>query len=71
MEWIEAEPLPEICADCQWDECYNCDHAGERWQLSEVDNLMVTRTLLIKQIGRLQQKVNAIEKLLRDQYGIP
>ena len=37
MDWIEADPLPEVCQNCQEEECYNCDYAGARWYLSPED----------------------------------
>lgn len=37
MEWIEADPLPLECENCQEEECYNCDYSGKRWYLSEED----------------------------------
>lgn len=43
MEWIEADPLPAVCQNCQEEECYNCDYAGERWTLSQADELRVRR----------------------------
>lgn len=43
MEWIEADPLPPACQDCQEEDCYNCDHAGERWTLSQADELRIKR----------------------------
>lgn len=55
MEWIEADPLPPAC---QEEDCYNCDHAGERWTLSQADEL---RKGLMKAIERLQRQVKAID----------
>ena len=37
MEWIEANPLPQVCLNCQEEECYNCDFALLRWHLLEED----------------------------------
>lgn len=61
MEWIEAEPLPAVCQNCQEEECYNCDYAGERWTLSQADELRVRRKGLLKAIERLQRQVKAID----------
>ena len=61
MEWIEANPLPPACQNCQEEECYNCDHAGERWTLSKADELRVRRKGLLKAIERLQRQVKAID----------
>lgn len=61
MEWIEANPLPPACQNCQEEECYNCDYAGERWTLSKADELRVRRKGLLKAIERLQRQVKAID----------
>ena len=61
MEWIEANPLPAVCENCQEEECYNCDYAGERWTLSKADELRVRRKGLLKAIERLQRQVKAID----------
>lgn len=61
MEWIEADPLPPACQDCQEEDYYNCDHAGERWTLSQADELRIKRKGLMKAIERLQRQVKAID----------
>lgn len=61
MEWIEANPLPAVCQNCQEEECYNCDYAGERWTLSQADELRVRRKGLLKAIERLQRQIKAID----------
>ena len=61
MEWIEADPLPKACMDCQEEDCYNCDTAGERWQLSRNDELKLRRKQLVKAINRLQHEIDAID----------
>lgn len=61
MEWIEADPIPKACMDCQEEDCYNCDTAGECWQLSRADELKVRRKQLVKAIERLQCEVHAID----------
>ncbi len=70
MEWIEANPLPQECQNCQKEECYNCDHAGKRWHLPAVDELRLRRRGLLKAIRRQQRQVDAIEKELKEKYGI-
>jgi len=65
MEWIEANPLPAVCQNCQEEECYNCDYAGERWTLSQADELRVRRKGLLKAIDRLQRQVKAIDEELK------
>ncbi len=65
MEWIEANPLPAVCENCQEEDCYNCDYAGERWTLSQADELRVRRKGLLKAIDRLQRQVKAIDEELK------
>lgn len=55
MQWLEADPLPEECLNCQQIECYNCDIAGKRWYLSEEDTLRLRKIALEKAIKRLQR----------------
>ena len=64
MEWIEVGPMPTVCQDCQEEDCYNCDTAGERWQLSRNDELKLRRKQLVNAINRLQRKVDAIDTKL-------
>ena len=61
MEWVEADPIPKACMDCLEEDCYNCDSAGERWQLSREDELRVRRRQLVKAMERLQHKIDAID----------
>ena len=65
MEWLEANPLPDVCVDCTEEDCYNCDYAGERWYLSQVDELRLRRKMLVRAIERLQRQVAAIDDELR------
>ena len=55
MEWIEVQPLPQVCVGCEED-CGNCDTAGERWVLTERSELLVRK--------KAAQK--AMERILRD-----
>lgn len=64
MDWIEVNSLPAACMNCQEEECYNCDTAGERWQLSREDELRVRRKQLVKAIERLQRKIDSIDMKL-------
>ena len=64
MEWVEANSLPKACLNCAEEDCYNCEHAGERWYLSKEDDLNNRRKLLIRSIERLQKQVAAIDKEL-------
>ena len=31
MDYIEADLLPAVCQACSEPDCWECDHAGERW----------------------------------------
>lgn len=64
MKWLEADPLPAECQNCQEGDCYNCDYAGKRWYLSREDDLRIRRKGLIKAIERLQQQVDSIDQQL-------
>jgi hypothetical protein len=61
MEWIEIDPIPAACQKCQEEDCYNCDTAGERWQLSREDELWLRRKQLEKNIGRLRREIYLID----------
>lgn len=63
MEWIEANPLPQRCQECQED-CYNCDYAGERWYLSKADELRSRKQMMLRAIERYQRKIAEIDKEL-------
>ena len=65
MEWLEANPLPDVCVNCTEEDCYNCDYAGKRWYLSQVDELRLRRKMLVRAIERLQRQVVAIDDELR------
>lgn len=64
MEWLEADPLPGECQDCHEEDCYNCDHAGKRWYLSQEDSLRIRHKSLVKAMERLQKQVQAIDRQL-------
>lgn len=50
MTYKKAKPLPEECACCKREDCYNCDVAGKRWitpkrkrvarRVEEIDGLL-------------------------------
>ena len=61
MEWIEADPLPAECVNCQEEDCYNCDSAGKRWYLSQADELRLRRKMLVKAIERYEQQIKEID----------
>ena len=51
MEWTERTPLPTVCRHCTAKDCYNCDFAGTRWQLADID----------REPERLQSEENAVQ----------
>ena len=65
MEWIEVTPLPKECVHCSEEDCYNCDYAGLRWQLSCKDELENRCKMMIKAVERLQKQIAAIDDELR------
>ena len=66
MEWIEANPLPIECQECQEQDCLDCDTAGKRWYLSEEDELRVRRKGLEKAVERLQRQIEEIDERLAE-----
>ena len=60
MEWIEANPLPTECQNCQEEDCYNCDFAMKRWYLSEEDEQRM-RLITSKLKTRKKYKLNIDE----------
>lgn len=64
MNWIDAVSLPEECQKCEQQSCYNCDVAGKRWFLSQKDDLLVRRKMLLKSIERSQKQIDEIDKEL-------
>lgn len=52
LEYKEMNPLPEICRSCSELDCYNCEHAGERFILSQRDRIKLSMTIKKKQILR-------------------
>lgn len=70
MNWIEADTLPEACQRCVQQSCYNCDHAGKRWFLSQKDDLLLRRKMLLKTIARSQKQIEEIDKELALMEGL-
>jgi hypothetical protein len=64
MEWLETNPLPAVCLSCEEADCYNCDHAGERWKLSERDELILRRKMLSRSVERMQRQIAEIDERL-------
>lgn len=59
MEYTERSPLPAVCLACQEPDCWECDHAGERWILPEQDRRMLSRKLKEQAIARYQREIAA------------
>ena len=66
MEWIESSPLPSECQDCTEEDCYSCDYAAARWQLSRIDELQVRRKMIVRSIKRMQRELSLIDKELNE-----
>ena len=66
LEWVEGNPLLEICVACTEEDCYNCENAGKRWTLSRKDALILRRKMLTKAIERLQKQVKGIDEELEE-----
>ena len=62
MEWIEREPLPVECQNCNEEDCYNCDHALKRWYLSREDELLLKKITLKRSMERLCRKEQNVNK---------
>ena len=66
MEWTEKAPLPAECRHCRAKDCYNCDTAGKRWQLSRKEELLLRRTGILQAIARLERQLAHIDKALEE-----
>ena len=70
MEWIETNPLPMVCQECQQqeeiDDCGSCEYAGERWFLSRNDRLLLEKKAAENAIRHFQRRIAAIDKELSD-----
>ena len=71
MEWLERNPIPSECQECQEEDCYNCDNTGKRWYLSEEDELRVRRKSLVKAVERLQRQIADIDERLAEIHEEP
>ena len=66
MEFIEKNPLPLVCQECiaeqdktgEYDDCYNCDYALERWSLAPADELKI-KAILEKKVLERKKKNNS------------
>lgn len=69
IEYIEVNPIPEICQECEDKgraDCGSCDYAGERWILPREEELWLKRKLKIKAIQRLQRELSMIDTELAE-----
>lgn len=64
MEWLEKHSLPTACQGCKEEDGYSCDTAGERWYLTEVDELRLRRKSLERSIARMQRQIAEIDNRL-------
>lgn len=60
----EVKPLPEICRTCSSPDCWGCDYAGERWEMSAENELRFKRRLKEKAIERYQRQIKEIDRQL-------
>ncbi len=65
MEWKEADGLPAVCENCSEEDCYNCDHARERWTLSPREALILRRKGLTNAVMRLLRQIQSIDEELQ------
>lgn len=66
LELLEKEPLPECCQECQEPDCWECDNAGERWQLAPIDQLKTERALHYWAMVRHAEKVVELDRQLAE-----
>lgn len=64
MNWIQTEPLPEHCLRCKEAECYNCDVAAQRWELTQQAALRIRRDGICRKIEDLLVELSEVEKAL-------
>ena len=60
MEIVEKSPLPQECIGCTED-CGECDHALDRWEMSRASELHALRKRKIREIDRLIEEVVGID----------
>ena len=68
MKLMEANPLPQICQECEASQkdldCGSCENGGLRFYFSEANELKTTRKLLLRRIAKDTAKVKEIEAKL-------
>ena len=65
MEYIEANPLPEVCLTCTEPDCNVCDHGRERWLLSPEDETELKLKLFQRGLKR-KSTANLLAMLRRE-----
>lgn len=66
MQWIEANPLPEVCQSCTEPDCWECDYAGLRWYLSPLDELKSQRAMHQKAMERHARKIVELDQQIAE-----
>lgn len=64
MILLQKNPLPPECQSCPEPDCWECDLAGARWELSERDRLLSSRKLKEMAIARFQRQISEIDRQL-------
>ncbi len=64
MEYTQVQSLPTPCQDCQEEECYACDYAGQRWSLGKRKALLLRRKGLLAAIRRMERQIEQIDNEL-------
>ncbi len=63
-DYVEAFPLPVCCEKCNDYDCYECEHASERWLISTRRELELKKKLKEKAIARFQREIAEIDRQL-------
>ena len=66
LNYTERNPLPPVCEGCEEEDCYNCDYALDRMELSPIDELRLMKKLKERAIERLQRQIAEIDKKLAE-----
>ena len=71
-KYIEKKELPDFCLICEEEDCYNCDNALDRWEISKEDqlkNIIRYKIMRIKLLNRqLRQAEEVNKKGIKDKY---
>ena len=69
MEYIEANPLPEVCLTCTEPDCDVCDHGRERWLLSP-ENETASKLKLFRQGLKRKSSAYLLAMLRREMDAV-